>query len=187
MQQRDQSLATIVSGRPLFYLICLGLLGLGLRYRDPAQRWLDQRFFRAEYDAREILVSLAGRVPYEADPRDLVAMVVTQIDSALHPEGVAVLARATEPSLRSGPAGDPDAAFVPIAALRVDRGATARQQRHHHAAPLVGQAARSVPGRRAIAGGARAAGRSDVAGRSEGRACWCRSSRAAAIRGRWSA
>ena len=52
-----------------------------------AQRWLDQQFFRAEYDAREILVSLAGRVPYEADPRDLVAMVVTQIDSALHPEG----------------------------------------------------------------------------------------------------
>ena len=82
----------IVSGRPLFYLICLVMLGVGLRYRDTAQRWLDQRFFRAEYDAREILVSLAGRVPYEADPRDLVAMVVTQIDSALHPEGVAVLA-----------------------------------------------------------------------------------------------
>jgi len=107
VQQRDQSLAAIVSGRPLFYLICLGLLGLGLRYRDPAQRWLDQRFFRAEYDAREILVSLAGRVPYESDPRDLVAMVVTQIDSALQPEGVAVLA------------GNDGATFEPIASLRV--------------------------------------------------------------------
>jgi tRNA A-37 threonylcarbamoyl transferase component Bud32 len=92
VQQRDQSLAMIVSGRPLFYLFCLAMLGLGLRYRDRAQRWLDQRFFRDEYDAREILVSLANRVPYEADPRELVAMVVAQIDSALHPECVAVLA-----------------------------------------------------------------------------------------------
>ena len=107
VQQRDLSIAMIVSGRPLFYLICLALVGAGLRYRNDAQRWLDQRFFRAEYDAREILVSLAGRVPYEANPRDLVAMVVTQIDSALHPEGVAVLA------------GDNGATFEPVTALRV--------------------------------------------------------------------
>jgi GAF domain-containing protein/tRNA A-37 threonylcarbamoyl transferase component Bud32 len=108
VQQRDQSLAMIVSGRPLFYLFCLVMLALGLRYRDAAQRWLDQRFFRSEYDAREILVSLAGRVPYEADPRDLVAMVVTQIDSALHPEAIAVLA--------SSPAGT----LEPVSALRAE-------------------------------------------------------------------
>jgi predicted Ser/Thr protein kinase len=107
VQQRDLSIAMIVSGRPLFYLFCLLLLGLGLRYRHVAQRWLDQRFFRAEYDAREILVSLAGRVPYEANPRDLVALVVAQIDSALHPEGVTVLA------------GDDGAGFEPVTALRV--------------------------------------------------------------------
>lgn len=116
VQQRDQSIATIVGGRPLFYVICLVLLGLGLRYRDAAQRWLDQRFFRAEYDAREILVSLAGRVPYEADPRDLVAMVVTQIDSALHPEGVAVFAHSAGTGSGSGPAGG---AFEPVTSLRV--------------------------------------------------------------------
>ena len=63
----------IVSGRPLFYLFFLvdarrSCCAIATR----AQRWLDQRFFRDEYDAREILVSLAGRVPYEADPRDLV-------------------------------------------------------------------------------------------------------------------
>ena len=115
VQQRDQSLAMIVSGRPLFYLFFLAMLGLGLQYRDAAQRWLDQRFFRAEYDAREILVSLAGRVPYEADPRDLVAMVVTQIDSALHPENIAVLASdsPTRPATRP-------AAFAPVSALRVE-------------------------------------------------------------------
>lgn len=114
VQQRDQSLAMIVTGRPLFYLFFLVMLGLGLRYRVAAQRWLDKHFFRAEYDAREILVSLAGRVPYEADPRDLVAMVVTQIDSALHPENIAVLAS-------DSPTGtNPGGKFTPVSALRVD-------------------------------------------------------------------
>ena len=114
VQQRDQSLAMIVSGRPLFYLFFLALLALGLKYRVPAQRWLDKQFFRAEYDAREILVSLAGRVPYEADPRDLVAMVVTEIDSALHPENIAVLA--SDAPTASNPGGK----FTPVSTLRVD-------------------------------------------------------------------
>ncbi|HJU42825.1 MAG TPA: protein kinase, partial [Vicinamibacterales bacterium] len=114
VQQRDQSLAMIVTGRPLFYLFFLAMLTLGLKYRVRAQRWLDKQFFRAEYDAREILVSLAGRVPYEADPRDLVAMVVTQIDSALHPENIAVLA--TDAPTESSPTGK----FTPVASLRVE-------------------------------------------------------------------
>ena len=114
VQQRDQSLAMIVSGRPLFYLFFLAMLGLGLTYRVPAQRWLDKQFFRAEYDAREILLALAGRVPYEADPRDLVAMVVTQIDSALHPENIAVLAS-------EAPTGsNPNGKFTPVSWLRVE-------------------------------------------------------------------
>ena len=113
-----------------------------MKYRDAAQRWLDQRFFRDEYDAREILVSLAGRVPYEADPRDLVAMVVTQIDSALHPESIAVLASdsPTRLATRSG-------AFEPVSTLRVDATPLRGRQRRDHAAAMVGQAARSVPGR----------------------------------------
>ena len=32
----------------LFY--SLTMLGLALKYRESAQRWLDQRFFRTEYD-----------------------------------------------------------------------------------------------------------------------------------------
>ena len=114
VQQRDQSLAMIVTGRPLFYLFLLAMLALGVKYRVPAQRWLDKQFFRAEYDAREILVSLAGRVPYETDPRELVAMVVTQIDSALHPESIAVLA--SDAPTSSNPGGK----FTPVSSLRVD-------------------------------------------------------------------
>lgn len=119
LQQRNQSLAMIVEGRPLFYLACLVMLGAAVRYRDAAQRWLDLQFFRAEYDAREILVSLAGRVPYESDPRELVAMVVTQIDSALHPECVSVLAGEAPPHQAAGSSAQ-RGAFEPVGAVRVD-------------------------------------------------------------------
>lgn len=89
---RDRPLGDIILGQPLFYAVCIGLAGLGFRYRETAQRWLDQRFFRAEYDSREILVAVAQQVPNETDPAQLVSIVMAQIDSALHPESIAVLA-----------------------------------------------------------------------------------------------
>lgn len=92
ISERDRPLGDIILGQPIFYAISVGLLALGLKYRDRAQRWLDQRFFRAEYDAREILVALANRLPYEHDPAKLVSVVMSQIDNALHPESIAVLA-----------------------------------------------------------------------------------------------
>jgi GAF domain-containing protein len=120
VQQKDMSIAMIVSGRPLFYLSCLVMLGLAVRYRDPAQRWLDQRFFRSEYDAREILVSLAGRVPLEPEPKDLVAMVTTQIDSALHPECIAVLAGDIVTTQTVGGSSVMVGSFEPVGGVRVE-------------------------------------------------------------------
>ncbi|MDH4064882.1 MAG: PDZ domain-containing protein, partial [Acidobacteriota bacterium] len=92
VRQRDQPLAAIVSGQPLLYVLLIGLIVAGLRYRDRAQQWLDRRFFRSEYDAKEILLALASRVPLEPDPRALVRRVLDDIDAALHPESAAVLA-----------------------------------------------------------------------------------------------
>src|SRR6185436_15587599 len=57
---------------------------------------LDERFFRDEYDARKLLLSLASRVRFETDPADLAAMVVSQIDEALHPEMIAILVSGLE-------------------------------------------------------------------------------------------
>jgi GAF domain-containing protein len=120
IQQRDRPLATIISGQPMFYLVGLVLAGLGLRYRERAEAWVDLHFFREEYDAREILVSLAGRVPYETDPRDLVALVIQQIDSALHPDCVAVLAgEGSTDSMASPAAGSDPGMLEPVAASRV--------------------------------------------------------------------
>jgi predicted Ser/Thr protein kinase len=92
ISQRERALGDIILGQPIFYAFAVAFLALGLRYRDQAQRALDKQFFRAEYDAREILVALAHRVPLERDPARLVTTVMADLDHALHPESVAVLA-----------------------------------------------------------------------------------------------
>lgn len=78
------------------YLVLGGLSALAFRFRDRARQTLDERFFRSEYDARKILVSLAGRVRFETDPADLAALVLNQIDQALHPERLAILVSGVE-------------------------------------------------------------------------------------------
>ena len=114
VSNRDRSLSDIIVGQPLFYAAAIVLAAVGFRYRDRAQRWLDRRFFRAEYDGREILVTLASRVPSETDPAQLVPMVISQVDDALQPEAIAVLA------------GD-DEHMAVVAARRTEVGALARE------------------------------------------------------------
>jgi hypothetical protein len=78
------------------YVVLIAASILAFKYRDRAMHWLDQRFFRDEYDARKILLSLANRVRFETDPSELASLVVTQIDEALHPESVAILVSGIE-------------------------------------------------------------------------------------------
>jgi eukaryotic-like serine/threonine-protein kinase len=92
---RKNLLQIITSGSVVYLLLFVATLGM-VRYRVRARQWLDQRFFREEYDARKILVSLAGRVRFETDPGDLAVMVVEQIDQALHPEITSMLATGIE-------------------------------------------------------------------------------------------
>lgn len=89
--QRDRTLADIASGAPAFYL-ALALMSVGaFQVRARARGWLDRRFFRTEYDSRELLLSLAGRLRFETDPGGLADLVVAQLDQALHPRTVALL------------------------------------------------------------------------------------------------
>jgi hypothetical protein len=81
----------LTSGSIVYLLLFVGTLAM-FRYRDRARQTLDERFFRQEYDARKILVSLASRVRFETDPADLASLVTQQIDQALHPELTAMLA-----------------------------------------------------------------------------------------------
>lgn len=85
---RDMKVRDLVTS---VYVVLIPASILVFRYRDRARQWLDERFFREEYDARKILVSLASRVRFETDPADLSALVVNQLDEALHPEMTAIL------------------------------------------------------------------------------------------------
>ena len=95
-KQRDRSLAEIVSGQPLLYAVLLALVVATIKHRERAKAWLDRRFFRQDYDARAVLLSLSARIPFETDPNELMALVVHQIDAALKPAMVAVLVSAVE-------------------------------------------------------------------------------------------
>lgn len=89
--QRGSTIGEVAAGSwPLFTVLIAASIA-AFRYRNRARQWLDQRFFREEYDARKILLSLASRVRFETDPSDLASMVVTQIDEALHPQATAIL------------------------------------------------------------------------------------------------
>jgi eukaryotic-like serine/threonine-protein kinase len=96
VRERDQSLAQIASGSSGLYALLIVASAATFTYRERARQWLDQRFFREEYDARKILLSLASRVRFETDPADLATMVVNQLDEALHPRTIAILVSGIE-------------------------------------------------------------------------------------------
>jgi tRNA A-37 threonylcarbamoyl transferase component Bud32/GAF domain-containing protein len=87
-----RNLLQILSSASIVYVLLFVASVTLTRYRERARQWLDERFFREEYDARKILLSLASRVRFETDPRDLASLVVQQIDQALHPEVTGMLA-----------------------------------------------------------------------------------------------
>ncbi len=95
----DLTIREIAASRGLGYLALLALVTVGLLYRHRSRAWLDAHFFREEYDARKILVSLAGRVRFETDPSDLASLVVKQIDEALHPEMTAFMVDGIQPGV----------------------------------------------------------------------------------------
>jgi hypothetical protein len=92
LHDREMTIRELATGSSGVYLVLIGATVAAFRYRERARQWLDERFFREEYDARKILLSLASRVRYETDPADLASTVVQQIDAALHPEMIAILA-----------------------------------------------------------------------------------------------
>jgi serine/threonine-protein kinase len=91
VRDRHRTIGEIASGSAAIYGALLAATVGTWRYRDRARQWLDQRFFREEYDARKILLSLASRVRFETDPADLASMVLNQLDEALHPKMLAIL------------------------------------------------------------------------------------------------
>jgi eukaryotic-like serine/threonine-protein kinase len=96
-RDRAMTIGDIAANQGFLYLALLGAMAAALFYREKARVWLDQRFFREEYDARKILMSLASRVRFETDPADLAVLIVKQLDEALHPEMAGFIVEGVEP------------------------------------------------------------------------------------------
>jgi tRNA A-37 threonylcarbamoyl transferase component Bud32 len=107
VRNRHLPLGEILAREPLLYGLLVVVSIAAFKYRDRMRRWLDERFFRREYDARKVLLSLAGRLRFETDPGELSSLVVNQIDEALRPRTAAMLATGIE-----------DGFLTPIATVR---------------------------------------------------------------------
>ena len=89
---RQETLAAVVSGPSGLAVLVAGFVGLvGVRFRRPALRSLDQRFFREQYDARQILRALVHGVRDIKNVAQLGTLLSTKIGQALHPKFVVVL------------------------------------------------------------------------------------------------
>jgi serine/threonine-protein kinase len=97
VRDRSMTVGEIAASKGIVYVGLIAAIIAAFRYRERARAWLDQRFFREEYDARKILVSLSSRVRFETDPADLAALVVRQLDAALHLELAAFMVEGPEP------------------------------------------------------------------------------------------
>src|SRR4029453_18948262 len=68
VRHRNMTVGQIAASSSVLYVLLIAAMLVARRYRERAQLWLDRRFFREEYNARRILLSLADRVRLETNP-----------------------------------------------------------------------------------------------------------------------
>ncbi len=89
---RGESIASLLTGNRWLLLASAALLGTAaLRYRTRLLDAIDRRYFREQYDARQVLTQLVQRIRSTHDVHDLSELVCRGIDQALHLEAVALL------------------------------------------------------------------------------------------------
>jgi hypothetical protein len=101
---RHRQLDELISGSRVLLLVSVAAVGAaGLRYRGKLLDALDRRFFREQYDARQILTLLVDRIRSIKDSACLANLIARETDLALHLEGIALLVL----DARSGMLADP--------------------------------------------------------------------------------
>jgi eukaryotic-like serine/threonine-protein kinase len=89
---RSLSLNEIFTGRRVALLLSASVLGAAaLYYRKALLDLIDRRFFREQYDARQILTLLVERIRGIHEAESLASLVSREIDLALHLEGIAMM------------------------------------------------------------------------------------------------
>jgi eukaryotic-like serine/threonine-protein kinase len=103
-QKREQSIEQIFKGVHLPLLLAAIAAGVAaLSYRKRLMDSIDRHFFREQYDARQTLTLLVERIRAAHGVTDLASLLGREVDMALHPESVSLMA--FEP--RSGMLADP--------------------------------------------------------------------------------
>jgi len=87
---RGDSLAALLTGTPAAYLVILLPLALVIRYRRRLLEALDRRFFREQYDARQVLLHVVSIIRGGSDMLALSRAALEEIDRALHPRHISL-------------------------------------------------------------------------------------------------
>jgi eukaryotic-like serine/threonine-protein kinase len=109
----DQPLRAVLQSRGWAYLAILALAGLVYTRRQAWLDALDRRFFRERYDAQRLIGEVVDEVRRATNLEGVSSRVVSRIESALHPEYVALLSRRSADQSYQVLASAPDAAPVP--------------------------------------------------------------------------
>ena len=132
---------------------------------------------------REILLSLASRVPHETDPRALLSLVLTDMESALHPARRGAGGERRHLRGRRGPSSAPRTRWPPSSGLaQLLQWSDAPLEIFLNDSALRDRAAAGRRSRLAARGRRRAAGARHrrappTTGRSSASSCWARSAR----------
>lgn len=103
-RRREQTVADVLSGGSLVWLVAGTILGLAaLRYRTSLLESIDRRFFREQFDARQILGLVLQRIRGTRDVRELTGLICRGVDRALHVDRVAVLVEERQAGLLIDP------------------------------------------------------------------------------------
>ncbi|HET9227087.1 MAG TPA: serine/threonine-protein kinase [Thermoanaerobaculia bacterium] len=91
-QHRHEKVEDIFAGPRLPVLITATLVGwAALHYRKTLLEMIDRRYFREQYDARQILTHLLARVRSTSGTAALATLIAEQVDLALHLDVVSLL------------------------------------------------------------------------------------------------
>ena len=87
---RNDSLAELLTGQPAIYLLLIVPLALVVRYRKRLLESLDRRYFREQYDARQLLLHVVSIIRGGSDMLILSRAAIEEIDKALHPKHISL-------------------------------------------------------------------------------------------------
>ncbi|MDB5693897.1 MAG: Serine/threonine protein kinase, partial [Alphaproteobacteria bacterium] len=87
---RRDSISVVLTGTPAIYLLLILPLALVIRYRRRLLEALDRRYFREQYDARQLLLHVVSMVRGGSDMVGLSRVALDEIDRALHPKHVSL-------------------------------------------------------------------------------------------------